>query len=456
MQCNYLRILLLGLAWLVADPVSGRADAPMSNSPLLDEATSADSVLAQIPTAQRTIVDWADAAGILRENSLDVQAAMLRVSRAEGESRAALAKVLPSLNGFAIYTRSNQTTVLSANPALSQYSDALSVGGVLDQTLIDFRAWHAVGTAHVNDDAQQLSLADLKRRLTMDTATAIVAVLSAERIAEISRIGFRSALDQLRLTASRLRGGTATELDVKRAEQDAVAARAAIIVADEAVYAAREALGLAFGLAEPVGVRGDLRVSDLVRTVLSSCKSIDDYHARTDLLALARLRQAAERRVSEGWMEYLPTLSLHGAMSSTSLRDSSNADVLWSAQLALNLPIWDGGARSASYRLARVDVNLARLAYESSKRKISVQMVQLQRQVQVAESNKVAAEQMRDLTSAAMSMTQDTFRAGRSTSLELVVAAAAARQAELTLALRQFELVRAQLLADLSMAECRL
>jgi hypothetical protein len=43
---------------------------------------------------------------------------------------------------------------------------------------------------------------------------------------------------------------------------------------------------------------------------------------------------------------------------------------------------------------------------------------------------------------------------GQGTSLELVIAAAALREADITLALRDFDLVKARILAILSLANC--
>jgi hypothetical protein len=68
-------------------------------------------------------------------------------------------------------------------------------------------------------------------------------------------------------------------------------------------------------------------------------------------------------------------------------------------------------------------------------------------------SDKVAAEQ-RDLAAQNDAMTQAAYSMGQGTSLELVTASEAHRQAEINLALQDFNVVKARLLAILALATC--
>ena len=66
------------------------------------------------------------------------------------------------------------------------------------------------------------------------------------------------------------------------------------------------------------------------------------------------------------------------------------------------------------------------------------------------------ASRSRDLALQTDKLTQAGFMVGQGTSLELVTAAAGLRQAEINLALREFDLLRARLLAVLTRANCPL
>ena len=72
----------------------------------------------------------------------------------------------------------------------------------------------------------------------------------------------------------------------------------------------------------------------------------------------------------------------------------------------------------------------------------------------MAEALVKTAIESRDLAERTDQLTRRAFEVGRGSSLELVQSAAALRQAELTLVLREFELVQARLDAFLTEARC--
>ena len=82
-----------------------------------------------------------------------------------------------------------------------------------------------------------------KRTLLLSVANQMVSVVTAERAAEINRVGLRVALEQLALSSAKRSLGAANGLDVIRAQQNAANARATLVTGDEALREAREALG---------------------------------------------------------------------------------------------------------------------------------------------------------------------------------------------------------------------
>jgi outer membrane protein TolC len=74
--------------------------------------------------------------------------------------------------------------------------------------------------------------------------------------------------------------------------------------------------------------------------------------------------------------------------------------------------------------------------------------------VTVADERRRVAGSVRDLAAENDRLTRAAYLEGRGTSLELVAAAQALREAEIQLALRDFDLVRARVLAVLTLATC--
>ena len=85
-----------------------------------------------------------------------------------------------------------------------------------------------------------------------------------------------------------------------------------------------------------------------------------------------------------------------------------------------------------------------------------IQVEQATRELTVAaEADKVARLQ-RDLAAKNEQLNETAYKAGEATSLELVTASEAHRTAEIELALKDFGVIRAKLLADLALATCTL
>ena len=120
----------------------------------------------------------------------------------------------------------------------------------------------------------------------------------------------------------------------------------------------------------------------------------------------------------------------------------------------LNIPIWDGGARYGALRNNRALRDEAGYALEAATRTATVQIEQARRSIAVAEASRDVAQQTRDLAAQVDQLTQTGYRAGQGTSLELVIAAAALREAEIALALREFDVVSSRLDALFSLARC--
>src|SRR5690606_20515738 len=94
-----------------------------------------------------------------------------------------------------------------------------------------------------------------------------------------------SSLSTLSLNRRRFRLGSASAVDVLRAEQEVNLLRAQIVSADEGVRRAREALGLALGDSEPWGVTPKIKLDALARDAKGSCRVEPTVATRPDVLA---------------------------------------------------------------------------------------------------------------------------------------------------------------------------
>jgi outer membrane protein TolC len=415
------------------------------------------------PAAPREINSWADAVALSRARSTDIATAVAEVRRAEAQTRTALAAVLPTLNGSVSYPHqfiTKDQTVLGApgeppRTITSPQSDYVNGSLVLQQSIINLQAWHSIKTGKENEKAARLSVEDSERVVTLGVASAVVGVVAAERVAELNRLGLRTALERRELTSRKRTLGAATGLDVVRADQDVSASRAAIVSGDEALRKAREALGLSLGLPEQVGVSRGIQIDAVTSEAERACPRLKDLGERADIAAAQQRVVVADRNVANVERSFLPTLSAQSTLASTTADLSGGTPrTTWNVTAVLSVPIWDGGVRYGALRNARALREEATLQVESARRSATVAIEQSRRGISVAEAALEVAREARRLAADVDQLTQTAYRAGQGTSLELVIAASALRQAEVELALREFEVVRARLEALFSLARC--
>jgi hypothetical protein len=459
-------ILLAPSLAFAQHPPASTSPLPAPGVQLPDAPAPDDGMLQPIPPAARSVASWDDALGYIRARSVDLKIAQLEVARAEAQSRQALAGVLPTLTGSATGTHNfitNTTSQISGlgaggTPTFSQVQSPnlnYATGNlIVGLPLIVPRAWNALTTASMNENVAKLSVEDAKRNIALNVANAIVGAVTAERISELNRVGLKSALQRLDLTKRKNALGAATGLDVIRARQDVESARATLITGDESVRQGREALGLALGVAEAVGVARGVDLDGIATLALASCKPAAKLDERPDLAA-AQLRVAvAHQGVRDVQAQFSPVVSAQSAISTTTIDTGASPSTTWNIQAVLSWSLWDGGNRYGLLRDTRALEDEAQQRFESLRRGAQVQIEQSRRGVEVAEQSRKVAADARALAADTDRLTQAGYVAGAGTSLELVSAAAALRQAEIGLALQEFTVVRAKLLAVLTLATC--
>lgn len=434
------------------------ADDATPTAPAVD-----DPMLAPIPPAPRSVGGWDDALGDVRARSTDLRIAETRVGQAEGGARVALAALLPSISGSVtgshqFLTKSTQSidpvtgnTVTTTSPT----ENTLTAGASLSQALVNVRAIWGLGTAKRNVEAASLSLEDQKRQLTVSLASTMLSVLTAERVAQLSRVGLKSALERLAIAKTRERLGAATSLDLVRAQQDVEASRTSLVNADEALRQAREALGLALGVPIATGLAPGVDGAAIEQGALRTCEAVGDLEDRADLRSAKVQREIAARGVTDVWMQFLPTLSAQSS-ASTGVSDAPRGpSPTWSVSAVLSIPIWDGGARYGLLTTARAAEEQSTQQLEALRRSAAIDGTQQKRAVEVAERSLAVSRQARDLAAEADRLTRVGYERGQGTSLELVTAANALRQADVNLALQEFAVTRARVSSQLTFARCK-
>ena len=196
-----------------------------------------------------------------------------------------------------------------------------------------------------------------------------------------------------------------------------------------------------------------ISLDSLVDNAMGSCKRTNSLEDRADIAASRVRADIASRGVDDAWLQFSPTITAGSGINETFI-DPGSPNPTWNIQAVLSVPIWDGGARYGALRSARVDEDEAKQNLTALRRNAQIQLVQAQRGVQVAESSRKVASDNRALAAETDRLTQVGYMSGQGTSLELVTAASALRDAEINLALKDFSVVQARVAALLQLANC--
>jgi outer membrane protein TolC len=426
-----------------------------------------DPMLAPVPPAPQQVESWDEALALVRQRSTDLETAQAGVERAEARWRQALAALLPNARfsaSVAYDVLNPDNAVLPGSgapiggpqtPGSRQPTVPLGAGTVsLTQSIVDLSAWRGLSSAEASQRSAEASLQDVRRRLTQGLARALVAVVAAERAAELNRLGLRQSLERAALVQRTLELGAATQLDVARTRQDVALARQSLISGDEQLRRAREALGLALGFDQAVGVSPRFQLQGMVAETQNSCTPLQGIHERPDLVsARAQVDSAREsrRQASAG---YLPTLGLSSNLFALTTEPGPGRVATWNIAAVLSVPLWEGGLRGGLVRERAGTERQATQTLERTRREAELEVARTRRGVEVAEALVRTAAEGRELAEQTDQLTRRSFEIGRGSSLELVQSAATLRQAELALALREFELVQARLEGFLTEARC--
>ncbi|MCW5836580.1 MAG: TolC family protein [Labilithrix sp.] len=447
-----------------APPAAQQAEPVPPSVQLPPEPPVDDPMLATVARPRVEIGTWEEALRHVRARSTDLRIAAQEILRAEAQSRIALAGALTTLNGQATYTHNiitNSTLQpvrsgdgLGFRPVNTPFPDFVNGSLVASQPVFALRSWYAIGTAERNENVAHLSLEDTKRLIALNVANSIVAVVTAERVAELNRLGLRNALTRLELAVRRSTLGSGTGLDVVRARQDVETARATLVAGDESLRQSREALGLALGIPEQVGVPPNVDLNGLEASARTTCKVAPTIDDRPDVAALHERTEVARRLVNDAKYQFAPTIDVRSTVGTTTIDTGAAPNTTWNVQAVLTVPIWDGGVRYGNLRDTRAQEVIAGQRLEAARRQATIEVTQARRGVSVAEDRRRVAAETRDLAAENDRLTRTAYLEGRGTSLELVTAAQALREAEIQLAVRDFELVRARVLAILALASC--
>ncbi len=446
-------------------------------------ATSAGAEPAAPPAPGPRSMTLADAIAYARAHQPQVRAALARIESERARAGIPRAQWLPSFGATAqlLGATANQTTgsyvstgVLDlpriggtrgvAKGSFQPYASTLvGIGG--DQELFDFgriAAQAAAEDARVAVETEHAASALLD--VTYDVEEAYFAVFAAKSVLRASEDAYARTRVHRDMAKAGVSSGLRSPIELTRAEADLakfdigrIRARGGVITAQTVFAAAVGAPEAALDVANRPPAPDEL-------------PSLDDALRRAsakdpDLLAMLAELRAAEERTRAVGAELRPDLALTATLtgraggaapSGNGIPADGNGWVPnvpnWDVGVVLTWPLFDGvvaarkDASRAEERVAQEEIGVARQEVTARVRESYIQ-------VQVARTALPELEQAVTAAVANYAQAEARFKAGLGTSVELADAEALRADAEIQLALGEFETARARAAFGRAIAE---
>jgi multidrug efflux system outer membrane protein len=425
-----------------------------------------DAMLAPPPNAAHVLGSWREALALLRSKSPSLRTSLAQVDVARARARQAMAASLPTLavgggNTFISHEFirgdvpvPNFQRLTIETRRMPDPPTTWGAGVNLRVPVFVPQAWYDKGTADDAIDYAKLNTKEAERQVVAGVADTIVVAVASEKVAEVSRVSLKNALSTLDLNKRRAALGASSALDVLRAEEEVQRARGQVVVADEGLIRAREALGLALGTADSWSVTPNIKLDALADDARASCRAEPDISRRTDVkAATANLRLAERQKGSVDWA-YWPTVEAGSTFAYARNDFPSGKNFSWTVGAYLNWTLYDGGLRYGMKDEALANERIAREQLADTKRRAEQQVAQAFRAVHVAETNLGISSRAREIAAETARLARIQFMSGTGTSFDLVDRATRLAVAEQDLAAKQFEVLRARVAALLALASC--
>jgi outer membrane protein TolC len=375
-----------------------------------------------LPTTSPPAVTFEDAVQRAMTRNTSYELAQQDVRRAEALVQQARSTWLPTLSANGTYTRLDSDRVLSGRVIAA--ADSINANLTLTVPIIAPKSWVTTARAKDARDIANLALTDSRRQVALLAGRAYLTVIGQKRVLESSVQARDTARAHEEFSKSRFTGGVGNRLDAVRAAQERASSDARVQSQTLALVRAQEALGILLGENGPVDAT-DVALG----TPPSLATALGEAESRSDVVASKERVESARKSVRDSYAEYLPILTAVAQPFYQNPASLTLPTTGWQAQLLLSIPLFDGGNR---YGLKHERDAL----YDQAKTKLDAALRQARSEVRLgfesvqrADEALVQARDAAKLAQEALDLSQQAYRAGATSNIEVVDAERRARDA---------------------------
>jgi len=397
-----------------------------------------DTVPADVAAPRKGPLTLQSCVRIALEENPALRAAREGVAIAHDSVGIARAPYYPTLGLNAAYRRFESHIFLpegvgGANPPTSLGpTDDWSTGLRARYLLFDSGARAAQMRAALSRrDVAEEEAAAIRQDIALAVHQDFYSLLSAMEAKSAAKENLLRAEEHLRLTREHLAAGAVPQADVIRAQVEVADARLNSVRAESAVRLAQGKLNTTMGLPVETDIETDTRADDMVSPEdIKVAESLERaVHARPELRAALRRIAGARNAVDAAKSAYGPRITTDAGYG---YRDSEflPEDKDWSVGVGLELPLFDGFARSHSLSKAKREVSREEAEARRMVLKVREEVWSAHLKLKEAYEAAQAAEALVRDAGESMRVTQERYKAGAATTSDLLDAQTTLARAE--------------------------
>jgi outer membrane protein TolC len=388
--------------------------------------------LAGVMFAQAPTISLKDALDRARQYGGQIQSANLAVLQAREDRVQAHAATLPSVNAFNqfIYTEGNGTPsgVFVANDGVHVYNEQ----AVVHQELLSLVRHGEIRRAMAAEAIARAKVEVAARGLNATVIQNYYAIVVAQRKFTNSQTSLKESERFFDVTQKQEKGGEVAHADVIKARIDLQQRQRDVKETQLAIEKARMALGV---LIFPNFSSEFAVVDDLLQP--SELPPVEDARAQAassspDIKVATAGVQEAGWEVTVARYQFLPSFSLdffygidanqfavHGNILSEG-ETARRQNLGYSAQLTLNIPVWNWGATRSKVKQAELKRDQAQLDLSLAQRTLQSNLAVAYAESQAARGQLESLKSSVDLAAESLRLTVLRYQAGEATALEVV------------------------------------
>jgi outer membrane protein TolC len=310
------------------------------------------------------------------------------------------------------------------------------IGVSVSFSVLDAARWAQTVQAQDQIRIARLSVTETRRQIAIATAQSYLAVIALQRQVEVTAAARENAIAHFEYARARLQGGAGSRLNELRASQELELDETFLEAARLALRRAQEALGVLMAADAPVDAAAEPALEIVPAPTDGSWLT-----QRADVQLFSAEIDAAGRVFRDSWRDWVPTAAVSFEPTLLTPAGLFAPSRSWRGFLSLSVPIFDGGARSATKRQREIAVQTARVQLTDVELRARAELREAQAALdssdRVVQHARLAAQHAAEV----LKITAVAFREGATTNIELIDAQRRARDAD-TIAVQAEDRVR--------------